>query len=186
MLDSLQEMCVCEKYACLCGSTAWNDRSRLGFLTEIFHFKDIFMARAMLTLGPSLSVSTRREGGAWDKRKTEARQGVREDKAVSPVSHSTWGVWWYQRLPLAYQHVKCLNSKHSVKRESIRVLQCAHPFRDRVCAVDESCDQRATKKNPSVLEYAQSLSSKVLLLNLINNYSIHNLFVTCFFYYMIT
>lgn len=52
------------------------------------------------------------------------------DKEVSPVSNSTWGVWWYQCLPQAYQHGKCLNNKHSVWGESSRVHWCEHQFHD--------------------------------------------------------
>lgn len=85
-------------------------------------------------LGSSLSLIGCTEGVAKDKKKIiEARHRVRGDEEVSPDPQSTWGVWWYQCLPLAYQHGKCLNNKHSVWGKSNISSRT-------VCAVNESCD----------------------------------------------
>lgn len=70
-------------------------------------------------LGQSLQRKKMILGG--NKTRHEAMANKNLKKKVSHVPESTWGVWWYQRLLLAYQHGKCVNNKHSVWGEGNRV-----------------------------------------------------------------
>lgn len=69
------------------------------------------------------------EDNIGGKNRLDMKRRWARKKKVAPVPRSTWGVWWYQQLLLAYQHGKCLNNKHSVWGEGNRVPWCADTIR---------------------------------------------------------
>lgn len=79
--------------------------------------------------GTPLALEDKVLQGITKKTKTRRRLDAQWEQ-TKKFLHSTWGVWWYQCLLLAYQHGKCLNNRRSVRGDRNKIHWCENVFHD--------------------------------------------------------